>query len=203
MCFPETILATLKFALMSMQTILDLLSAEFSLSPDFTKAISIHLKEHHLQKGQPLRLPSPSGNVMFVQTGLLKACYFSRNGREYITRFWQQGEIIIFKPSPYEPMLPAEYLITLEHTTLFTLSDKHAGFLLERFPQTYPLLNHFQRKEAATSDLISHLRQLPLEQAYKTFVKHFPAHRIPVKDIACFLGVAAKRVSEIRGQKRT
>ena len=187
---------------MNIQTLLESLSGEVSLSSELKKAISTHLKELHLQKGQPLRLPSPSGNAMFVQTGLLKACYFNRNGREYIARFWQEGEIIIFKPSPYEPMLPAEYLITLENTTVFTLSDKHAGLLLDRFPETYPLLNSIQRKEAAVSDLISHLLLLPLEQAYKKFEKHFPAHRIPVKDIACFLGVAAKRVSEIRGLKR-
>jgi len=171
------------------------------LSDTFVTELSARVRRYTLRKGSPLKSPGSGKSLWYVQRGILKASYFDDDGREHISRFWRENQIVLIKPNSYKDISSADYLIMLEDTVLFFLSGRDVLYLLANFAEASRIASILIRQDRDQAELLSYLLRLPLRQAYGKFGKIHPASRIPIQDIARYLGVSPKRISEIRAFK--
>lgn len=171
------------------------------IRPEFEELLSKKLQQHIFKKGRALREPLRSSSVWFVASGILKASYYDRLGNEHVTRFWHEDEIILLETNAYKSIPSADYLIMLEDTLLLSLPDHVIGYCLKNFREAHTLRAMLFHKDRDKAETLGHLLKLPLSEGYGKFGEIYPVHRIPVKDVASYLGVHPKRISRIRGSR--
>jgi CRP/FNR family transcriptional regulator len=171
------------------------------LEARFVKLLSEKVQQHVFKKGRAVQEPLRSSSVWYVARGILKASYFDQQGNEHVTRFWYEDQIILLEANAYQSIPSADYLIMLEDTVLLSLPDPLIGYCLKNFPETQALRSNIFHKDRDRAEVLGHLVKLPLAEAYQKFQAIYPVNRIPVKDIASYLGVHPKRISELRGKK--
>jgi CRP-like cAMP-binding protein len=186
---------------MNTENLISYLSSIHSVSDEFKQFLSKQTQEYSFKKGQPLKDTLRSSRVWYVEKGMLKASYFDQDGKERVTRFWHEDEIILIESNAYKGIPSADYLIMLENTTLLSLPDNNIGYALRHFREAQTLKSLIFQMDRDKSEVLAHLLHLPLNQAYEKFETIFPVNRIPVQDVAHYLGTSPKRISEIRGRK--
>ena len=140
------------------------------LTDGFEAELSTRVRRYRFRKGSPLKSSGSAHSLWFVQSGMLKGSYFDENGKEHVNRFWKENEIVVIKPSAYYEIYSAEYLIMLENTTLFFLSNKDAAYLMDNFTEAHKIARIIIRQDRDQAELLSYLLRLPVRQAPYTEV---------------------------------
>ncbi|GLU56233.1 Crp/Fnr family transcriptional regulator [Dyadobacter frigoris] len=172
------------------------------LSEEFISVLNRHMQQHVYKKGQPLKTSQRNSSIWFLVNGIIKSCYFDSDGNEHVSRFWKEGEIILLEENAYHEIPSADYLIMIENTVLLSIPDLRVAYLLAHFHQAQTLRSMIFQMDRDKAEVHSHLLRLPIKAAYRKFEKIFPVNRIPIQDIARYLGVPPKRISEIRSGKQ-
>lgn len=186
---------------MNTQFLFDSISKLHSIGPDFKSELLSHLKESFYKKGQALKTPQRDCSLCFVVNGIVKASFYDGTGRERITRFWKEGDIIpLNKDSDNQPSTTV-YLFAIENTTLIWAADAYLAYIYKHYDEAKYLINAIYLQDRKHADFLIYLLQMPLKDAYEKMTEFYPSHRISVQDHARYLGVDPKRISELRARR--
>jgi CRP-like cAMP-binding protein len=148
--------------------------------------------------------------VYAVQTGLLKLCYLSEDGTEWVKSFASEGGFFASIAALRDRGCTSFMVSALEHSTLerldyrllATLARQHLAWSSALHMMT---MGYAARKEARERDLLT----LNAEARYRAFCAAEPhlAKRIPQKDLARHLGLTPvglnRIVMRLRRRERT
>ncbi|MBE9462126.1 Crp/Fnr family transcriptional regulator [Dyadobacter subterraneus] len=183
---------------MKKQKLTAYLSGLYMLSLQFSAALEAAISSKNLKKGQVLSHTAAIPGIWFIESGLAKGVYYDQNGKEHITRFWKQGEIMLLAKGVQPPAFTAEHIVLLEDSRLATLTSASLIFLYHTFPEASKLSAKMLLTDRNLGELRSYLCSLGGREAYRIFKQHFPSHRLLLQDIASYLEISPGRLSEIR-----
>ena len=142
-------------------------------------------------------------NIYFISSGLLR-CYYVRNSKEICSWFMKEGDVIISVESFFNQKESKENIQALENSSLFYLSYEELQFAYQNFPDFNSIGRILTEKyyQLCEQRLYS-LRMQRAHEKYLFLMKHFPqiVQRVPLKDIASYLGIALETLSRMRAQK--
>lgn len=140
----------------------------------------------------------------FVNKGCLRQYYVDEAGQEHVVMFAEEGWWIsdMFGLVTGKPALTN--VEAIENSELL-LIDRTA---LDKLLIQYPMFERFFRIKLQRA-FIAHQRRLienmslPADQRYCNFVEQYPSfeQRLPLKQIASFLGITPESLSRIRRQR--
>jgi len=140
----------------------------------------------------------------FVNKGCLRQYYVDESGQEHVVMFAEQSWWIsdMFGLVTGKPALTN--VEAIENSELL-LIDRTA---LDKLLIQYPMFERFFRIKLQRA-FIAHQRRLienmslPADQRYCNFVEQYPSfeQRLPLKQIASFLGITPESLSRIRRQR--
>jgi CRP-like cAMP-binding protein len=168
---------------------------EFALATSFFMVRKLKKRQFLLQQGDVCRFES------FVVSGCLKSYHTDDQGNDHILRFsvedhWA-GDLDSFLNST-----PSSFNIeAIEPVTLLVIDKPALDQLYERVPKLetfFRLLN--QNALIATSQRVINNLSIPAKERYQQFLTHYPhlVQRIPLKDIASYLGITPVFLSKLR-----
>lgn len=180
---------------------------EFLRSVDhFNPAIEAYIRdtvyEVHYTKGQIMASPGKRADeIWFILNGMAKEYYYDSSGKNIITTFWKENELMFIAESFFLKIPSDRYIELIEDSTVLTLSGKQVLKLQLEHPDIhilgYSILSGAKRK----SDERGALLMLSGKDRHKEFCKHFPSTRISVADAASYLGLTRETVSMLRGKR--
>lgn len=174
------------------------------LTPEETERFTSILKPRTLRKRQYL---VQAGDVFryecFVNKGSLRTYHVDNNGQEHIIMFafedWWTGDMYSFlsgQPALYnvEAMEDCE-LLTIEKSQLEQLYID-----IPKFDRFFRIL--LQNAYISMQRRLSENMSLSAEERYLNFINRYPQfeQRLPLKQIASYLGITPESLSRIRRQ---
>jgi len=155
-----------------------------------------------LRPGQMLFKNGLHPEAFFVQRGIVKGFYYDDKGREHVTRFWQERQIILLADAHEVNITTADHLQALEMAKLSAITYASAGSLKLSAAQIARFAAKILLADRNMAELKAHLCALPARQAYAEFRSFLPESRVHLRDIASFLGITPQTISEIRKNTR-
>ena len=189
---------------MEISKLISNLLPEQEISKKFAEFLAGHLRQSSTKKGEIL---VAAGTVVdktwIVIRGLAKSRYYDAAGRQVVTRFWKENEIIMLKDedSADERSYAAQDIVMLEDSVIAWISNHNLSVAFEEFDQAYQLARKVYFAEIRSRDLRQKLLVMDATAAYGAFCKAFPAHRMLIQDIASYLNVRPYTLSRIRSQR--
>ena len=156
------------------------------------------------KKGAILREGDPCHSISFVNSGILRAYFLSREGKESTIMFamvdwWVTDMFSFINQQPAMLNIQA-----VEHSTILQL-QKHD---LEALYREVPKFERFFRIIMQNAYIREQLRviqnlSLSAEERYQNFLKSYPqiAQHVTQKQIASYLGITPEFLSAIRGNR--
>lgn len=175
----------------------DYFAALYPLGEPFIKALSEALMQKQYKKGDILRQNGHTPMIWYIQNGLAKGYYQDQDGKEHVTRFWKENQVMLLASGPIHKTA-ADRITLLEDSLVTTLSDSGILFLYHSFSEAPKLSSKIILDDRNHGELRSFLCSLPTAQGYVQFQHIFPSGRLLLKDIASYLEISAGRMSEIR-----
>ena len=183
---------------MEIPPLLKFLDSLYSLSDKFRDHLHSTIMVTRYPKGTVLEKPVNSAALWFIHKGMIKASFFDDQGKEHITRFWMEGEVIL-SMGPYgDKDISGSQIVLLEDCTLSTINGNKLLFLYYNFDEASKLAGKILLRDRIKADQKSYICSLSSVESYKEFKKLFPYKRILLKDIAAFLEITPGTLSEIR-----
>lgn len=176
----------------------DYLSGLYALSPQFSASLQNSIRMQAYKKGQVLNHTGDIPGIWFIKSGLSKGVYFDQDGKEHITRFWQQGEIMFLAAGSYPSAPTANRIVFLENSLIDSLSTSSMVFMYHTFTEVPKLSAKIILIDRNQGELRSYLSALPSQLGYGAFQHLFPSRRLLLQDIASYLEISPGRLSEIR-----
>lgn len=168
----------------------------FELAMDYMKVETLKKGEDFLRHGQTCN------KIAFVNIGLLKI-YYLKNGIEVNTCFCAEDSIASSFESFTNQTASHESIQALEDTTLMVITKT----ALEKLYQLHPKWQETGQKmiEKECVRLSGRVQTLGFDSAlqkYKALIKNQPQiiQRVPIQDIASYLGVSRETLSRIRSK---
>lgn len=157
--------------------------------------IELQKEDYYAEAGKTLK------QVGFLIEGIIRVCYYNNKGEE-ITRYFVDENHLIFEWQNFESGLPlSEYLQAVTRCRLIVFSNKNwkeisntiVGW--ETIIQKISAKNHIEKLERR-SPLVSQ----DATTRYLEFLKNFPnlANRVPLSQLASYLGITQSSLSRIR-----
>lgn len=186
------------------ELILKNISRFIILSPDEEKYFISILKTKKMNKKQYLL---QEGDICrgqyFVHKGCLRTYSIDEKGLEHILQFaiedWWTGDMYSFLTQT-----PARYTIdALEDAELLYLEKPALEQLYLKVPKFEKFFRHLlQNAFIAMQERINGNLSLPADERYCNFIDKYPAmeKRLPLKQIASYLGITPESLSRIRSQ---
>lgn len=141
--------------------------------------------------------------IYFVETGLVKT-FFHNGNREFIMRFFSEGNMFTVLDSFISRQPSAYSILTLEPTTITYLNHSD----LEELCTRYHAMETFYRKLLSMAavnmmDRVGGILEEKAQVAYHKFVKEQwkLLQRISLADLASYLGITQVSLSRIRSLK--
>ncbi|GAB3334920.1 Crp/Fnr family transcriptional regulator [Larkinella ripae] len=171
---------------------------EFALVTTHFTLRKLKKKQFLLQQGDVCRYES------FVVSGCLKSYHTDDQGVDHILRFsvedWWAGDLDSFlhhTPSSFN-------IEAIEPVTLLVIDQPALDQLYQHVPKLetfFRLLN--QNALIATSQRVINTLSIPAKERYEQFLTAYPqlAPRIPLKDIAAYLGITPVFLSKLRREQ--
>ena len=181
--------------------LIDHLESFYPLSPEFKSALRASITNQKLKKGYVMYPNEGMPSVWYLRSGLAKGNYYDQDGKEHITRFWKQGETMLLADVTPNTALAASQITLLEDSAVTVISEKNTAYLYNRFAEAPKLSSKILLNDRSKAEIKSHLRTLPAAQAYQEFKEVFPADRIILKDISCYLEISQTWLSDIRKKR--
>jgi CRP-like cAMP-binding protein len=158
----------------------------------------VHRKDFILKEGEPCSC------IYFVNEGALRAYYLDRDQNESIIMFalsdWWITDMHGFA-NEKAAMLNID---ALEESTVLQLQKKYLDLLYEKVPKferffRVVMQNAYIREQLRVMQNLS----MTAEERYEAFLKKYPqfAQRIPLKQIASYLGMTPEFLSVVRKKK--
>lgn len=169
----------------------------YPLGQEFVLALDQALKQKNYRKGDVLRQNGHTPMIWFIEDGLAKGYYEDQEGKEHVTRFWKEGQVMFLANGP-EHKTAADRILFLEDSLVTTLSDSSIIYLYHGFREAPKLSSKIILDDRNHSELKSFLCSLPTAQGYAQFHQIFPSGRLLLKDIASYLEITPGRMSGIR-----
>lgn len=169
----------------------------YPLGQPFMAALSKALVHKQFKKGDILRQNGHTPMIWYIQRGLAKGYYQDQEGKEHVTRFWKQDQVMRLASSPKQ-QTAADRIMLLEDSRLSTFTDSSMLYLYHTFAEAPKLSSKIILNDRNYSEQRSFLCSLPTAQGYMQFQEHFPSGRLLLKDIASYLETTPGRISEIR-----
>ena len=184
--------------------ILKNISRFITLTPEEEKYFTSLLKIKKLKKKQYLLQEGDVGrNECFVNKGCLRAYSIDEKGQEHIVQFaiedWWIGDMYSFLTQT-----PARLTIdALEDSELFcidSISVENLFIKVPKFERFFRML--VQNAFIASQRRIIESMSLTADERYCRFIENYPLmeQRLPLKQIASFLGITPESLSRIRSQ---
>lgn len=172
---------------------LQYLQALYPVSPTFSQKVRELTQFTLIKKGEILNISKPA-SIWYIHRGLLKGGYDDLDGRQHITSFWKEMEVVLM----IHPVSEGFYATALEDGYLTYLSGRKLLYLYNHFGETAKLASKILSAEQSKSLLKLYLSTLPASAAYQQFKNSFPYRRILLKDIASYLEITPGTLSEVR-----
>lgn len=147
-----------------------------------------------------------AGNLFIIQQGLVKAYYETRDGKEFIKSFIQEGEfigsmqaIVANNPNPFT-------VISIEDCRALEIPKTVLLDLVTREPKATETLNSLLLKLAMKKEMREYeLLCLSAEERYLLFCHRESAllKRLSQNDVARYLGITPVALSRIRKRCRS
>lgn len=162
------------------------------------KPKKLRRKQYIVQAGDPCKYEC------FINKGCLRQYYVDEAGQEHVVMFAEEGWWI----SDMFGLVTGEAALTnveaLEDSELLLIDRNEFNKLMLQ----YPVFERFFRIKLQRA-FIAHQRRLienmsmPADQRYCNFVEQYPSfeQRLPLKQIASFLGITPESLSRIRSQR--
>ncbi|HEV7380254.1 MAG TPA: hypothetical protein VGN64_10700 [Dyadobacter sp.] len=173
------------------------LEAIYPLSEEFKKSLAELIVKKDIGKTEILTQSKATTSIWLLEKGLAKGCYDDQYGKEHVTRFWKQGELMLLSYSVTAP-IRADRIVMLEDSTVSTISYAGIIFLYHRFGEAAKLSSKILLNDRNLSEQRAFLCSLPKAEAYLEFKRLFPWQRLLHKDIARYLDISRGRLSEIK-----
>jgi CRP-like cAMP-binding protein len=180
------------------------ISRFISLTPEEEKYFTSILKIKKLKKKQYLLQEGDiSHHEYFVNKGCLRTYTIDEKGQEHIIQFaiedWWTGDMYSFLTQT-----PGKYTIdALEDSELFCLEKNALEELYIKVPKFEKFFRHLLQNAfiSLQERVISNLSQ-PADERYCTFITKYAdmEKRLPLKQIASYLGITPESLSRIRSQ---
>jgi CRP-like cAMP-binding protein len=184
--------------------ILKNVARHITLTPEETDYFTSLLKPRKLRRRQYLLQP---GDIMrhecFVNSGCLRCYLVDEKGQEHVVHFaieeWWTGDMYSFltgQPSAY-------YIDALEDSEVFLIDKPQFEQLFIDIPKFDRFFRRLlQNAYVAMQHRISQNLTLPARERYLNFIQQYPQfeQRIPLRQIASYLGIAPESLSRIRKQ---
>lgn len=186
----------------ALQKLIRFFGSRFDLPEEIIYSYEPHLTSSYYPKSSILMSTGRSAeNAWFVVSGLSKEFYYDVDGRQIVTGFCKEDEIIL-ADNIFEPSGSQYYIQLLEDSELISLSDVISNTSSSHWPRLQTLALKIVIKTKGKSELRSHLLMLSAEEKYHQFRRHFPSSRISAKDIASYLHMSPVTLSKIRSSER-
>jgi CRP-like cAMP-binding protein len=183
--------------------ILKNISRFITLTPEEEQYFISLLKVKKLKKKQYL---VQEGDIVrydyFVNKGCLRTYTIDEKGQEHVVQFsiedWWTGDMYSFLTQT-----PARYTIdAIEDSELLCLERSALEELYIKIPKFERFFRHLLQNAfvALQERIIGNLSQ-PADERYCTFITKYPdmEKRLPLKQIASYLGITPESLSRIRG----
>ncbi len=139
--------------------------------------------------------------LYFLEKGVGRSYYLNSNGK-YITQwFFGEGNFMTSLESFFQETPSCSYMEMLEDSIVYSISKKDIDYLFEK----YHTMEKFGRIIAIemTTKISNKLNGIQFQTAsdrYKYMLKEFPniSTRVPLGDIASYLGITQETLSRIR-----
>ncbi|MFT5822640.1 MAG: CRP-like cAMP-binding protein [Crocinitomix sp.] len=168
----------------------------FELATEFLKIERLSKGEDFISQG------SVCNKIAFINSGLLKI-YYLKNGIEVNTCFCAENSIASSFESFTNQTASNDSIQALEDSTLIVISKT----VLEKLYQMHPKWQELGQKmvEKECFRLSERVQTLGFDSAlekYKTLIENQPQiiQRVPIQDIASYLGVSRETLSRIRSK---
>jgi CRP-like cAMP-binding protein len=187
------------------ELILKNIAKHIELAPEEVEYFTSILKPKALRKRQYfLQAGDISRHECFVNKGCIRTYNVDEKGQEHVVQFaiegWWAGDLYSFLSAQ-----PSEYNIdALEDSELFLIDKNNLEQLYTRVPKFERFFRILlQNAFIASQRRISENLSLPAEERYISFIQRYPRfeQRLPLRQIASFLGITPESLSRIRGKK--
>ena len=161
------------------------------------KSMEVAKKEFILKQGYICR------NIYFISRGLLR-CYYIIDYKEINSWFMKEGDVIISVESFFNQIESKESIQALEDSFLFYFSYEELQYAYEQFPDFNSIGRILTEKYYQLSEQrLYSLRMQKAHERYHFLMDHFPQilQRVPLTNIASYLGITLETLSRIRAQK--
>lgn len=189
---------------MEIQRVLELILPGAPVSSQFADFIAGRVERQNYRKGEILVAAGMVvDRIWVIISGLAKARYYDSAGRQVITRFWKENQVVMLKGREAEEysFVAAEDIVILETSELISISNRELKDAFANFPETDKLVRRVYFSEIRSRDLRQSLLIMEATQAYDAFCRAFPAGRIQIQDIAYYLNVRPYTLSRIRKRR--
>ncbi|WP_025763078.1 Crp/Fnr family transcriptional regulator [Dyadobacter tibetensis] len=139
--------------------------------------------------------------VAFIQTGILRVCYYNSKGDEITKYFIEENNFAVDINSYTQKIPSSEYVQAVTDCTLLVFSKESFDELFNTIIAWEGIINKITEK--ALIEKLNKLSPMLAEDAstrYLTFLEKFPglANRIPLSYLASYLGITQSSLSRIR-----
>jgi CRP/FNR family transcriptional regulator, anaerobic regulatory protein len=186
-----------------MELLLGFLEAIHPLSPGLTEFLSKNVRKASLTKNEYLlKAGKVCKNVCFIEKGLFR-CFYKEHEADVSSWFMCEGDVIFSVESFYEQKPSYENIQALEDCTYYYITYDELQYIYTHYPE----FNFIGRvlTEKYYRFLWNYVYNTKMKQGperYQLFVETFPqlANRIPLQDLATYLGITPVWLSKIRSQ---
>jgi CRP-like cAMP-binding protein len=187
---------------MEFQDVLQNVARHVSLTPEEAQEFASSLTPRELQRKEVLLEEGKVCNTFnYVRTGALRAYYRDKDDHESVIMFAIQDWWItdMYAYANQQPALL--YIDALEPSVILQLKKERFDQLLTEIPKLERFFRILMQKAYVREQLrmVQNL-SMTAEERYHHFVKKYPlfAQRLPLKQIAAYLGITPEFLSTIR-----
>lgn len=185
-----------------MQDFINYLLQYSSLNKQQIELIKDNVQPLQLTKGEYF---SEAGKiakkVAFVSEGILRVCYYTKEGEE-VTRYFVEEHNFAVDLNSFTNQIPSsEYIQAIIPTELYVLTAKNLQILSQTIIPWDSMISKITQK--ALVEKVNRISPMLAEDAktrYLEFFKRFPnlANRIPINYLASYIGITKHSLSRIR-----
>jgi len=168
---------------------------QIELIKDNVSVLNLAKGEYFSEEGKIAR------KVAFVNEGILRVCYYNKEGNE-ITRYFVEENNFAVDLNSFSNRIPSsEYIQAIVPCELYVLSSESIQNLSNTIVNWDSIMNKVTNK--ALIEKVNRISPMLAEDAktrYLEFFKRFPnlANRIPINYLASYIGITKHSLSRIR-----
>ncbi len=170
-------------------------SQQIELIKNAVKVVNLGIGDYFSEAGKT------ANQVAFVEEGILRVCYYNKDGDE-ITRYFIDEYNFAVDLNSFNLKLPSsEYIQAVVPTRLLVFHRENLENLSSIIIEWDMIINQITNK--ALMEKVSRISPMLAENAktrYLEFYKRFPdlANRIPLNYLASYIGITKNSLSRIR-----